>query len=364
MKLNITRNDLLNGLQTVQNVVNIKSTLPVLSNVLMTAKDNELILTTTDLDVSIQRKVEAKSARNGGVTLPARRLFSIVRELPEGEIEIEVNEKNNATVKSGSSYFRIIGLSEEDFPPVAQADEKQSYTIEQASLKEMLRKTAYAASTDETRYVLNGVLLSFANGKITVVATDGRRLALFEYELDFPKEAERDIILPTKTVNELIHSLGDEGDAVVRAQDNSVRFEFGNVILTSKLIEGTYPNYKQVIPSQCEERVAVERESLLFSLKRVGLLASDKSNAAKLSFGKNKLSITMNTPDVGEARETIPIKYSGKEISVAFNPEYVVDPLRTLAADEVFLELTDDLSPGVIKCDTPFLYVLMPMRVN
>jgi DNA polymerase-3 subunit beta len=141
-------------------------------------------------------------------------------------------------------------------------------------------------------------------------------------------------------------------------------FQYGSVLLASKLIEGSYPNYKQVIPSQCEERVTVEREALLSSLKRVALLTNDKSSAAKLIFGKNKITVTTNTPDVGEAKETIPIKYSGKEISVAFNPDYMMDPLRNLTNDEIYIELTDDLSPGVIKCDVPFLYVLMPMRIS
>jgi len=364
MKLTVTKAALLEGLQTVQNVVGIRTTLPILLNVLVTAEKNKVLLTTTDLDLTVRCSLEAQVAKAGSTTIPVRRLFSIIRELPEGDIEITVDEKDVATVTSGSSFFKIIGLSEDEFPPAPKADGKYVYHVEQGVLKEMLKKTSYAASADETRFVLNGCLLSFKEGKLTVVATDGRRLALVEQEVEFPKEAESDFILPTKTVNELLRILKDEGELKTYKKDNQIVFEFGDVLIASKLVEGTYPNYRQVIPGHCEERVTIEREALFSALRRVALLTTDKSNATKLTFGKNKLVILMTTPDVGEARETLPIKYTGKEISVAFNPEFMMDPLRALANDEIFIELTDDLSPGVIKCDMPFLYVIMPMRIS
>jgi len=364
MKFQIAKSALLEGLQTVQNVVSIRSTLPILSNVLLLADKDELSLTTTDLEVSIRCRLEAQVMKSGSTTLPARRLSSIVRELPDSTIEMEVNDRDVATLTCNSSFFKIIGLSEDEFPPIPKAEGKHSYHLEQATFREMLRKSAYAASTDETRQVLNGVLLSFKSGKLSMVATDGRRLALVEQEVDVPAENEADMILPSKAVNELMHILEDEGDISVHARENQIVFEFNQVLLASKLIEGAYPNYRQVIPAECEERVTVERESLLTALKRVSLLTTEKSNATKLTFGKNNLVLTMTTPDIGEARETVPIKYSGKEISVAFNPEYMMDPLKNLSNDEIAVELTDDLSPGVIKCDAPFLYVLMPMRIS
>jgi DNA polymerase-3 subunit beta len=364
MKFKVAKATLLQGLQMVQNVVGIRSTLPILSNVLITAEKTSLRLTTTDLDVSVRCKIDAEVAKQGSTTMPAKRLFSIVRELPDGPIEVEIDDKDTATVNCGSSYFKIIGLSEDEFPPLPEAEGKYCYHMDQGAFREMLRKTAYAASADETRYVLNGVLMSFKGGKLTVVATDGRRLALTEQEVEIAKDAETDIILPTKAVNELLHVLGDEGDLKIYPKEKQIIFQFNDIVVVSKMIEGTYPNYRQVIPSQCEERVTVEREGLLTALRRVSLVTTDKSNATKLTFGKNKLSITVTTPDVGEARETIPVKYNGKEIVVAFNPEFMMDPLRTLTNDEVFIELTDELSPGVIKCDMPFLYVLMPMRIT
>ena len=364
MKFEVSKSTLMDGLQKVLNVVSLRSTLPILSNVLITATKSSLTLTTTDLEVSVRCKIDAKVQKLGASTMPARRLSSIVRELPDGAIQIEMDEKDNATVTCGSSFFKIMGLSKDEFPPLPKSEGKHTYTIDQAAFREMLRKTAYAASTDETRYVLNGVLLSFKGGKLIMVATDGRRLALAEQELDFPNDAQTDLLLPTKAVGELSHVLQNNGELKIQATENQAIFEFDDVFIASKLIDGTYPNYKQVIPSQCEERVTVERESLLKALRRVSLVTSDKSNAAKLTFGKNKVSITMTTPDVGEARETLPVKYGGKEFSVAFNPEYMMDPLRNLNNDEVFLELTDELSPGVMKVDIPFLYVLMPMRIT
>jgi DNA polymerase-3 subunit beta len=364
MKLEIAKAALLGGLQNVQNIVSLRSTLPILSNVKLEAEKDCLVLTTTDLDVTVSCKVEASVQKGGGTTLPARRLASIVRELPNGAIELDVDDKDVASVTCGSSFFKIIGLSQDEFPPLPKREGKHSYTLEQPVFREMLRKTAYAASADETRYVLNGVLLSFKNNKLTMVATDGRRLALIEHELDFPSEAQGDVILPTKTVNELLHVLGDEGELRIGVAESQILFEFGAILVASKLIEGTYPNFRQVIPSQSDERIVIERESLFTALRRVSLVTTDRSNATKLTFTKNKLTITMTTPDIGEARETIPVKYSGRDISVAFNPEYMMDPLKNLANDEIALEITDELSPGVMKADMPFLYVLMPMRVG
>jgi len=364
MKFTVAKSTLLEGLHAVQNVVGIRSTLPILSNVLVTAEKKTLILTTTDLDVTVHCTIDADVTRTGATTLPVRRLASIVRELPESTLEIEVDDKDNASLSCDASQFRIIGLSQDEYPPTPKPEGQFAYSMEQSVFKEMLKMTHYAASTDETRFVLNGVLLSFKEGKLTMVATDGRRLALVEHEVEFPSESEVDMILPTKAVNELQHTLGDEGELKIFYKENQVVFEFGDVSVSSKLIDGSYPNYRQVIPSQCEERIAVEREGLMMALRRVSLMITDKSNAMKLTFDNNQLTIEINTPDVGEARETLPVKYTGKELAVAFNPEYMIDPLRNLSDDEVFLELTDGLSPGVMKCNVPFLYVLMPMRVG
>jgi DNA polymerase-3 subunit beta len=364
MKFKVDRESILEGLQKVQSVVSSRTTLPVLSNVLLKAEANRIWFTTTNLEVSVRTGIDADVEEEGSTTLPVRRLFSIVRELDSAKLEFETDDKDITSIRSASSFFKVIGISDEEFPPLLELDAGQGYVLEQGVFKEMLRDTSYAASGDETRYILNGVFLSFKGEKLTIVATDGRRLALIEKEMEFPESSEVDLVVPSKTVDELVKNLGDQGSVNIKANANQISFEFDDLLVVSKLIEGTYPNYKQVIPSQCEERVPIEREALFTSVRRVAILTSDKSNSVKFNFGKNKLEITAITPEVGEAHETIPVKYDGKQISIAFNPEFVLDPLRNITSDEVYFELTDDLSPGVLKCDIPFLYVLMPMRVN
>ena len=362
MKISIQRDKFVEGLQIVQSVVSTRTTLPVLGNVLIKTEDGAITLSTTDLDTGIRTKVEAEIEKPGSITLPARRLFSIIRELPASEISLEVDTKLHASIRSGNSFFKIMGLAEEDFPPFPKTDGANIFKLDQAVFKDMLKKTAYAMSADESRYVLNGSLLSFKENKLTVVATDGRRLALIDHELDFPKAGEIDVILPTKAVNELQRILGDKEEVSIAISENQISFSAGNTFLVSKLIEGNYPNYRQVIPSETKERINIERELLLNSVRRVALLSSEKSNSVKLSFGKNILEISANTPDVGEARESLAVSYKGKEFSIAFNPEYLCDPLRSLETPEISFDFTDELSPGVIRYNKPFLYVIMPMR--
>lgn len=364
MKFHVTKEKLLEGLQQVQNVVSTRTTLPILSNVLLQAKGKEVHLTTTDLDVGVRGSFEANVDKEGATTLPARRLFTIIRELPSSEVQFEVDGKNAASIRSGQSFFKILGLPEEEFPPLPKFDSAKVITIRQKDLRDGLRKTSYAISTDETRYVLNGLLFSLKDNKLTLVATDGRRLAMVDIELEFPRSHETDIIVPTKAVTELQRLLTDDGEVKVSIGSGQIAFDLNNTLLVSKLIEGNYPNYKQVIPSETKERVTLERETLLNSLRRVSLLASDKSNSIKLNFGKNNIDITANTPEVGEAKESLPVVYKGRDFSIAFNPEFLMAPLRALTEDEVFLDLIDEMSPGVLKIQSPFLYVLMPMRIS
>jgi len=364
MKFSATKEKLLEGLQQVQNVVSTRTTLPILSNVLLQAKEGAVHLTTTDLDVGVRGSFEANVDKVGATTLPARRLFTIIRELPSSEIAIEVDGKNAASIRSGQSFFKILGLPEEEFPPLPKFENAKVVTMRQKDLHDGLRKTAYAISTDETRYVLNGVLFSFKENKLTLVATDGRRLAMLDIELEFPRSHEAEIIVPTKAVTELQRLLKDDGEVKISVGSGQIAFDLNNTLLVSKLIEGNYPNYKQVIPSEAKERVTLERETFLNSLWRVSLLASDKSNSIKLNFSKNNIEITANTPEVGEARESLPVAYKGRDFSIAFNPEFLMAPLRNLTEDEVFFDLIDEMSPGVLKIQTPFLYVLMPMRVS
>ena len=364
MKFSVSKEKLLEGLQTVQNVVSTRTTLPILSNVLLQAADGQLRFTTSDLDVGIRASVEVSVEKPGATTLPARRLLSIVRELPTSEITVEVDSKNVASIRSGPSFFKILGLPEEEFPPLAKFENAKTFTLRQKDLRDALKKTAYAISTDETRYVLNGILFSFRENKLTLVATDGRRLALVDIELEFPRSHEGDVIIPSKTVNEIARLLTDDGEIKISIGENQAAFEVNGTLLVSKLIEGNYPNYRQVIPAETKERVTLERVLFHDAVHRVSLLASEKSNSVKLVFTKNNLEIAANTPDVGEARESLAIAYKGRDMAIAFNPEFLMAPLKNLSVDEVFLDLIDEMSPGVVKIQGPFLYVIMPMRIS
>ncbi|MGA3171923.1 MAG: DNA polymerase III subunit beta, partial [Chthoniobacteraceae bacterium] len=237
MKLSVSKEKLLEGLQTVQNVVSTRTTLPILSNVLLEAEDGQLRLTTTDLDVGVRGGIEATIEKPGAATLPARRLFSIIHALPSAEVLLEVDSKSVASIRCGPSFFKILGLPQEEFPPLPKFEGAKTFTLRQKDLKDGLRKTAYAISTDETRYVLNGILFSFKDNKLTLVATDGRRLALVDLELEFPRSHEVDIILPAKAVTELARLVSEEGDVKMSVSENQVAFEVDGTLLVSKLIE-------------------------------------------------------------------------------------------------------------------------------
>lgn len=369
MKFSVAKEQLLSGLQSVQNVVSTRTTLPVLSNVLIHAGENRLDLTATDLDVTISCTVEASVQKTGATTIPVKRLFSIVRELGANEVDVEVDEKSGFRIRAGSSYYRINGLAAEEFPPLPKFAECRTLSVPQEKLRNMLRRTGFAVSTDETRYVLNGIFFSLREHKITLVATDGRRLALTDEEAEVSEQNQVDFIVPTKAINELTRLLQPTGQVQIQVSENQASFrlqpEAGYpLLLVTKLVEGNYPDYRRVIPGEAEERIPLLREELLQALRRAEIMTSDKSNSVKLTFTKNNLAITANTPEVGEARESLAINYKGKDLAVAFNPTYLMDPLKALDQDEVFLELTDDLSPGVVRVNGPFTYVIMPMRLS
>ncbi len=369
MNLTIAKEQLLAGLQSVQNVVSSRTTLPILSNVLLRAEGTRLELTATDLDVTISSSVEATVKKPGSTTLPVRKLVGIAKELASQEIDLEVDDKSFCSVRAGSSFFKIRGLGPEEFPPMPKFKDDKKITLPQEKIRSMLKKTSFAISTDESRYVLNGIYFSLKEHKLTMVATDGRRLALVDEEVEVGTGSQGEFIVPAKAVNELNRLLQDKGDVEITFSDNQAAFALKDdkgktTLLVTKLIEGNYPNYRQVIPAETRERVTMAREEFLHALRRAEIMTSEKQNSVKLSFGKNSLAITANTPDVGEARETMAINYKGKEVSIAFNPTYIIEPLSALETDEVFLELIDELSPGVLKINGPFLYVVMPMRLS
>jgi len=364
MKFKITKEKFIEGLQQVQHVVSTRTTLPILSNVLLQAKGGRVELTTTDLDVGVRGAVDADVDEEGATTLPARKLATIVKELPTSEISIEVNGNNIAAIKSGPSFFKILGLSQDEFPQLPDFGGAREVVLDQKLVKDGLKKTFYAISTDETRYVLNGINWSFSGGKLTLVATDGRRLAMVDQDVEIADAQTRDVIVPTKAIAELQRLLADAGQVRIRIGESQIAFELNGYLLTSKLIDGNFPNFRQVIPGAPRYRVTMDRSLLLETVHRVSLLTSDKTSSIKLVFTEDNIEIMANAPEVGEARESLPVNYKGDKMSIAFNPEFLMAPLRNLDTDEVHLDLIDEISPGVLRINEPFLYVIMPMRVT
>jgi DNA polymerase-3 subunit beta len=369
MKLTIAKEQLIAGLQAVQNVVSTRTTLPILSNVLLRGEGTQLELTATDLDVTVSCSVVAEVKKGGASTVPVKKLFGIVRELNGTEVDLEVDEKHTCSLRAAASFYRINGLSADEFPPLPKFKEDKKVLLLQETLGGMLKKTAFAISSDESRYVLNGIFFSLKDHKLTMVATDGRRLALVDEELDLPEKSQGEFIVPAKAVNELTRLLQPKGDVEVKYTENQAAFTLkdekgASTLVITKLIEGNYPNYRQVIPAESKERVPLVREEFLHALRRAEIMTTDKANSVKLTFTKNNLAITANAPEIGEARESIAVNYKGNDLAVAFNPRYLIEPLTALAQDEVFMELTDELSPGVLKINGPFLYVVMPMRLS
>ena len=369
MNLTITKEQILAGLQAVQNVVSTRTTLPILSNVLLRADKDRVEFTATDLDVTIACSVEAKVKKPGAATVPVKKLFGITRELNGTEIDLEVDEKNVCSVRCGSSFYKINGLGADEFPPLPKFKDDKKVSLQQETVKAMMRKTSFAVSSDESRYVLNGIFISLKDHKMTLVATDGRRLALVDEEVDISEKSSGEFIVPAKAVTELNRLMQDKGEVEIKFGENQASFALKDekglsVLLITKLIEGNYPNYRQVIPSETKERIPLVREEFLQALRRAEIMTSEKANSVKLTFGKNNLAITANSPEVGEARESLAVNYKGKEMAIAFNPRYLIDALAALTEDEVFFELIDELSPGVLKINGPFLYVVMPMRLS
>jgi DNA polymerase-3 subunit beta len=380
MKIKCMKQDILDGLQAVQSIVGGKTPIPILSNVLLEAEGKELVLTTTDLEVGMRRKVAAKVEKKGAITLPAKRLLAILRELPVSEVTLEAIDGKEVEIRYDASYFKVLGLPKDDFPKLPEFDKSGSLKIARAPFADLIRKTHYAVSHDESRYVLNGLYLLLSKGKVTGVATDGRRLALCEIPADVPEGADRGVIIPTKAVLELGRILerkkteegekksekkGDaEGEAQIFLGETQAAFSTGDCTLVTRLVEGHFPNYQQVVPQKSAHKLLIGREELLAAARRVSLITSDQANSIKVALKKNRLILSTNTPEVGEAWEELTIAYAGDEFAIAFNPQYLVDVLKNLDEQEVVFEITDALNPGVIRSGKSFLYVIMPIRLT
>ncbi len=363
MKIQIFKDDLLNSIQIVQNIVNPKASLPILSNILLEAKDNKLKLITTDLDVGILVSIPVNIQEPGSITIPARKIFEVIRDLPSGTVNITVRKNNIVIIESQKCQFKLMGLPKDEFPNLPTFEDKKVVKIEQKIFKEMLNLTYFSLSRDETRYILNGILMEIKQDTIKLISTDGRRLAVVERKLSTHTNQEIKIVVPTKTIQELLRNLKDDDILSIVLGLNQVMFDLSGMLIISRLIEGEFPNYQQVIPQPVDTKIKIDKGDFLLALKRASLLSTPDYQAVKLEVFKNKMVVSKSTPDIGESKEEIDIEYGAKELAAGFNPNYLIDVLKNLKSEDIEIELTDSEKPCVIRQEG-YVYVVLPMRLS
>jgi DNA polymerase III subunit beta len=368
MKITVLKSDILKGVGKVITAVNPRNTLPILSNILLETIDTDTIkIVGTDLEIGIISSVKADISEKGEITIPAKKFMDIIKESPEEEIDIQVTKNNSITIKSGKAFFKLMGLPKDDFPKFSEIDLSNAVEIEKAVLKECVDLVSFAISTDETRYVLNGALVIIKDKKIKMISTDGRRLAIVEKPLDIKPKADFEVIVPTKTLHEISKNIQEEeGTVTVVEIGNQIFFKIDETTIISRLIEGHFPNYEQVIPSEERIKATIDREKLLATIRRVSLLTSLESQAIKVDLLKNnKMILSSRSPNLGESKEEIELELQqGEDITMGFNPLYLIDVLKHLDIKSVELTLNSPEKPGVISGKEGYTYIIMPMQIG
>ena len=371
MELVVRKNDLLRELQLFQGIVERKNTIPILANVLMEAKGDQVSFLATDLEVGLRSKCAASVTKAGSLTLPAKKFFEIVKSLPETDIRI-AEDKGGVKIAADRFDSRLQTLPREDFPTLPESGGTPPAELDRGAVKEMVAKTQFAITGEDTRYFLNGALFVLKPEEMTLVATDGHRLALVSVTRNGGKGKtdadESKAILPKKTLGELGRLLGEgDGDIGYVRGENHLFFQVGDRLLISRMIDGQFPAYERVIPKGNDKHIEFERDRLTNAVKRVALLSNERSRAVKIQIEKGKVDVTSSSPDLGEAKETLPVDYSGSSMQICFNAQYVLDFLAAVATDVVSLELKDEVSQAVMKPvgaeGYDYTYVIMPMRV-
>src|SRR3972149_2159463 len=370
MKLKIKKEEILKGLQRTQGVVEKKTTMPILSNMLFTAEGSGVQIVATDLEIGLRGHYAAEVEKPGSVVVSAKKMYEIVREPPDENIRIETEEGNWVRVLSGQAQFKLVGLPKEEYPSLPDVAEEGMITIEGATLRDMIKKTLYSVGENDTRYVLNGLFVHMSPVKngltIRMVGTDGHRLSLIDRVVE-AKHKEESMIIPKKAMLELRRLLEEDpstGELRVGFGKNHALFKRDGLMMVSKLIDGNYPNYLQVVPTQNTKKVTVSREMITHAVRRVSILSKEKTNAVKLQLERNRLVLSTNNPEVGEANEELAVDYKGEALAIGFNSRYLMDVLSAMDKETIRLELNDPLSPCLImeEGDENYKCVVMPMR--
>ena len=364
MEVVIDRDAFLKGLQMVQNIVEPRQTLPILANVLLEAAGDSVRLTATDLEVGARVSVPAKVGASGAITVSARKLAEIVKELPAAAVALKVSDNVTVSLRCGGATYRMVGLAPDDFPPVVPASPQSWVGIEAKILREMLTQTSFAVSHDETRYALNGVLFAFQGKDVRMVATDGHRLALSTRSLGQGMASATGIV-PRKAVTEIMRVIGAGEEVQIAITENQFVLQMPNFVMTARLIEGQFPNYEAVIPKGHPGRLTTARAGLSSALRRVSVMAEERNKPVKLALSPASLKVSASSQELGEAEEILDVEYAGEEMVIGFNSRYLLEAMAALEKDQVVLEIKDAQSPGVIKSveGEGYCCVIMPMRI-
>ena len=364
MEVVLDRDAFLKGLQMVQNIVEPRQTLPILANVLLEADGETVRLTATDLEVGARVSVPAKVASKGAITVSARKLAEIVKELPAAAVSVKVGDNASVSLRCGGVTYKLLGLPPDDFPPVVPAAPESWVTLEAKTLREMLSQTGFAISHDETRYALNGVLLVLQGKEVLMVATDGHRLALAKRSLGRGVGGATGIV-PRKAVLEIMRVLGAGEDVQIAITQNQFVLQMPNFVMTARLIEGQFPNYEAVIPKGHPRKMVIARGVLTAALRRVSVMAEERNKPVRFTLNPASLRLSASSQELGEAEEALDVDYAGEELVIGFNSRYVLDAIAAIETEQVVFELKDSQSAGVIKSieDEGYCCVIMPMRI-
>lgn len=366
MKINIDKEDLTDKLSLVQGIAEKRATMPILSHLLLTSLKDGIQITATDLETTLSVNCEAKTDEEASIAVPARKLFDIVRELPQGEIQLEEIKNNWIEITTTSASFRLAGLPGEDFPVVPEVSTDNLFELESDVLENMISKTIYCVSGDELRRNLSGIYFEKMEGNVLrLVATDGHRLSYVEKELENAVVLKDNVLVPRKAVSELRKLIKYGENIKIGCEKNFFITMTDGIILYSRLIDADFPDYNQVVPDSTKSKITLNRDQFLSALKRVSIFSSEKTKSIKLSFSENSLLLSSVSPDVGEAKESLPIKFEDSKIDIGFNARYLIDILESVEEQDVNMEITDELSPTVV---TPmdrkdYKCVVMPMRI-
>lgn len=350
----------------VQGISERRATMPVLSHVLITANKSKIEISATDLETTMSTWCDAQVSAEGSLAIPARKLYEIVKEVPVGEIEIEEIGNHWVEIRASSAVFKIAGLPSEDFPIIPELNSEQLFTVESSALDEMISKTIFAVSPDELRRNLAGIYFEEAGDKgIRLVATDGHRLSLVEREIDTKVKFDKGFVVPKKGVGELRKVLKLSDKLKIGVGDSFFMAEGEDIVLLARLIDADFPDYKQVTPESTKLTLSLERDKFLSALRRVSILSSEKTRSVKFNIDTQGLTLVSVSPEIGEAKETVSLEYSGDPVELGFNARYLMDVLEAISEDTVEIGLIDELSPAVIrpKGEEVYLSVIMPMRV-